>query len=92
VFGGLETVTAVASTAPVVYDSSRLWLAVRNDFSAEYSTQTDAAWSHYATSLRIVGRFALCAPMPSKSVRQLAVTAPGTEAKTTGAKTARAAA
>jgi HK97 family phage major capsid protein len=75
-FAGMETITAVSASAPIVYDSSRLWLAINRDFTAEFSDQTDAAWSRYATSLRIVGRFACCAPMPAKSVRKLALTAP----------------
>lgn len=75
VFGGLETVSAPAATQPVVYDSSRLWLAIRRDFVADFSDQVSEAWNRYATSLRIVGRFALAAPLPSRSVRKLAVTA-----------------
>jgi hypothetical protein len=80
VFGGLETVSAPAATVPVVYDSSRLWLAIRRDFVADLSDQTSEAWNRYATSLRIVGRFALAAPLPSRSVRKLAVTATGARA------------
>jgi hypothetical protein len=73
VFGGLETVSAPAATVPVVYDSSRLWLAIRRDFVADFSDQVSEAWNRYATSLRIVGRFALAAPLPSRSVRKLKV-------------------
>jgi capsid protein len=73
VFAGLETVSAVAATQPVVYDSTRLWMAIRRDFSAEFSNEVSEAWSRYATSLRIVGRFALAAPLPSRSVRKLKV-------------------
>ena len=72
-FGGLETVSAPAATQPVVYDSSRLWLAIRRDFVADFTDQVSEAWNRYATSLRIVGRFALAAPLPSRSVRKLAV-------------------
>jgi HK97 family phage major capsid protein len=79
VFAGLETVSAPAATAPVVYDSSRLWLAIRRDFVADFSDQAAEAWTRYATSLRIVGRFALAAPLPSRSVRKLAAT--GTAAR-----------
>jgi hypothetical protein len=84
VFGGLETVSAPAATQPVVYDASRLWLAIRRDFVADFSDQVSEAWNRYKTSLRIVGRFALAAPLPSRSVRKLAVTATastGTRAK-----------
>jgi hypothetical protein len=79
VFAALETVSAPAATVPVVYDSSRLWLAIRRDFVADFSDQVSEAWNRYATSLRIVGRFALAAPLPSRSVRKLAVT--GTAAR-----------
>jgi len=80
IFAGLETVSAVAATQPVVYDSSRLWLVISRDFSAEMSAQVSEAWNRFAQSLRIVGRFALAAPMPARSVRKLAVTASGTRA------------
>jgi hypothetical protein len=78
VFAGLETVSAVAATAPVVYDGSRLWMAIRRDFVLDASNEVSEAWNRYATSLRIVGRFALCAPLPNRSVRKLALTATGT--------------
>jgi hypothetical protein len=78
VFAGLETVSAVAATQPVVYDSSRLWMAIRRDFTADFSDEVSEAWNRFATSLRIVGRFALCAPVPAKSVRKLKVEPAGT--------------
>jgi HK97 family phage major capsid protein len=84
VFGGLETVSAPAATAPVVYDSSRLWLVIRRDFEVSMSDQVSEAWNRYARSVRVIGRFALAAPLPSRSVRKLAVTATastGTRAK-----------
>ncbi len=83
VFAGLETVSAVAATQLVVYASDRLWMAIRRDFVADFSDQVSEAWNRYATSLRIVARFALAAPLPSRSVRKLALT--GTAAST-GAK------
>jgi hypothetical protein len=71
-----------------VYDASRCWLVTRRDFVAEFSNQTDSAWSHYAVSLRIIGRFALAVPQPLKAVRKLTVAgvAPTAEAQsaTTG--------
>ena len=42
-------------------------------WGADLSNQTDSAWSHYATSLRIIGRFALAVPQPGKAVRKLTV-------------------
>jgi HK97 family phage major capsid protein len=74
-FAGLATVVAVNATQPVVYDQSRCWLVVRRDFSAETSRETASAWEHYAVSLRIVGRFALAVPQPSRAARKLKVTA-----------------
>ena len=46
-------------------------MAIRRDFVADFSDQVSEAWNRYATSLRIVGRFALAAPLPSRSVRSL---------------------
>ncbi len=86
VFAALETVSAPAATVPVVYDSSRLWLAIRRDFVADFSDQVSEAWNRYATSLRIVDQFALAAPLPGRSVRKLAVT--GTAAAEHGARAA----
>jgi HK97 family phage major capsid protein len=91
-FAGLATTVTVAATQPFVYDQSRCWLVIRNDFLAELSDQTDAAWSRYAVSLRIVGRFALAIPQPLKAVRKLTVAgvAPtGSEPVTAGPPAAR---
>jgi hypothetical protein len=85
VFAGLETVSAVAATQPVVYDGSRLWMAIRRDFVADFSDEVSEAWNRFATSLRIVGRFALCAPLPSKSVRKLKIEPAGTRASSKSA-------
>jgi HK97 family phage major capsid protein len=79
-FAGVETVSAVAATQPVVYDSSRLSMVIRRDFVADFSDETSEAWNRYATSLRIVGRFALAAPLVSKSARKLKVEPAGTRA------------
>jgi HK97 family phage major capsid protein len=76
-FAGLETITAVAATQAIVYDATRLWIVINREFTAEMSPYPSEAWSRYAQSLRIVGRFALAAPMPAKSVRKLKVTTPG---------------
>ena len=89
-FAGLTTVIGVAATQPIVYDRSRTWLVVRRDFVADMSSQTDSAWSHYAISLRVVGRFALAVPQPSKACRKLTVAgaAPHHAAGTRGGKAA----
>ena len=72
-FAGLATVRSVAATQAIVYDTTRLWLVISRDFSAELSRETSEAWNRFAQSLRVVGRFALAAPMPVKSVRKLKV-------------------
>jgi HK97 family phage major capsid protein len=72
-FAGLATVTTVAATQPFVFDKSRCWLVIRNDFTADISADTDSAWSRYAVSLRIIGRFALAIPQPLKACRKLTV-------------------
>jgi HK97 family phage major capsid protein len=72
-FAGLTTVVSVGATQPFVFDRSRCWLVVRRDFVADFSNQTDSAWSHYAVSLRVIGRFALAIPQPNKAVRKLTV-------------------
>ena len=72
-FAGLAAVVTVAATQPFVFDRSRCWLVLRNDFLAELNEWADAAWSRFAVSLRIVGRFALAVPQPLKAVRKLTV-------------------
>jgi HK97 family phage major capsid protein len=76
-FAGLSVVRSVAATQAICYDSRRLWIVINRDFTADFSRETSEAWNRYARSLRIVGRFALAAPMPVKSVRKLTVTGPG---------------
>jgi Phage capsid family len=76
-FCGLATVRSVAATQAVVYDSTRLWIVINRDFSVEMTPFVSEAWNRFAQSLRVVGRFALAAPMPAKSVRRLAVTDDG---------------
>jgi hypothetical protein len=78
VFAGLETVSAVAATTAIVYDATRLHIVINRDFSAEMTPFVSEAWNRYAQSLRVVGRFALAAPMPLKSVRKLKVEPAGT--------------
>jgi hypothetical protein len=74
-FCGLATVRSVAATQAIVYESTRLWIVINRDFSAEMTPFVSEAWNRFAQSLRIVGRLALAAPMPVKSVRKLSVSA-----------------
>jgi HK97 family phage major capsid protein len=79
-FAGLATVRSVAATTAIVYDTTRLWLVINRDFQADFSRETSEAWNRFARSLRIVGRFALAAPSPVKSVRKLKVEPAGARA------------
>ena len=72
-FAGMETVSTVAATEPFVFDPLRCWLVLRNDFLVQATPFTDSAWSHYAQSMRVIGRFALAVPQPLKAVRKLTV-------------------
>jgi HK97 family phage major capsid protein len=72
---GLTAVTVPGLTPPLVYDSSRVFLVVRDDVQVEYSR--DYHFDRDATTMRIKGRFAVAAPAPGKSLRKLTVTEPG---------------
>jgi HK97 family phage major capsid protein len=72
-FAGMATVPSVSATQPFVFDASRCWLVTRKDFLVESTPFTDSAWSHYAVSMRVIGRFALAVPQPAKAVRKLTV-------------------
>ena len=74
-FAGLTTVSAVGATQPIVYARDRVWLVVRKDFAVDISRETASAWEHYAQSIRVVGRFALAVPQPSKAARKLKLSA-----------------
>ncbi len=73
-FAGLQTVSAVGATQPVVYDQARCWLVINRDFTVDVSRETTSAWEHFAQSIRVVARFGLAIPQPSKACRKLAVT------------------
>jgi HK97 family phage major capsid protein len=75
-FAGLATIRSVHATSAVVYDARRLWIVISRDFSVQFSREVSEAWNRFAQSMRIVGRFALAAPMPAKSVRKLKVSGP----------------
>jgi HK97 family phage major capsid protein len=74
-FSGLQTVSAVGASQPVVYARDRVSLVINRDFTVDISRETDSAWRHYAQSIRVVARFALAVPQPSKACRKLALTA-----------------
>lgn len=72
-FAGLTTVPATGATQPVVYAADRVSLVINRDFTVDISRETEQAWKHYAVSIRVVARFALAVPQPSKACRKLAL-------------------
>jgi HK97 family phage major capsid protein len=72
-FAGLATISAVGASQPFVFDQGRCWLVVNKDFSVDVSREAASAWEHYATSLRVIARFGLAVPQPSKAVRKLKI-------------------
>jgi HK97 family phage major capsid protein len=60
-----------AGTEMLVYDATRLYLLVRNDFLVEASP--DAGFTSDLTIARIKGRFAAAVPTVNKSIRKLTV-------------------
>jgi hypothetical protein len=69
---GLRIVQVPGLATPLVYDSTRVHLVVRQDFSIEQSEH--AAWRTDGMSLRIKGRFAVACPTPNKAIRKLDLT------------------
>jgi HK97 family phage major capsid protein len=68
---GLTHVTVPALTPPLVYDSSRLYLVVRNDAMVEASQ--DYRFEFDATTFRVKARMACACPDPNKAIRKLEV-------------------
>jgi hypothetical protein len=68
---GLRIVSVPGLATPLVYDSTRLHLVVRDDFMVEQSEH--AAWRTDGMSLRVKGRFAVAVPTPGKAIRKLAL-------------------
>jgi HK97 family phage major capsid protein len=66
---GLRIVQVPGLATPIVYDSTRVHLVVRDDFSIEQSEH--AAWRTDGISLRVKGRFAVAVPTPGKAIRKL---------------------
>jgi HK97 family phage major capsid protein len=67
-------VPKLAADEGLVYDSTRLYLLVRNDFEVEASPHEK--FSSDVTVARIKGRFAAAVPCVDKSIRKLTVAAP----------------
>lgn len=72
---GLTAVQVPGLAAPLVYDRSRCFLAVRNDPQVDVSR--DYHFNLDATSLRVKARVAAAIPDVPKAIRKLKVTAPG---------------
>lgn len=73
-FAGLRPVGVpmLAANEALVYDSTRVLLVVRSDFSVEASS--DAGFTNDTTLFRVKGRFAVAIPVGGKSIRKLTVT------------------
>lgn len=69
---GLTAVVVPALASPLVYDSARCFLAVRNDAMVEWSR--DWHFDRDATSVRVKARVTAAIPAPQKSIRKLSVT------------------
>jgi len=69
---GLRIVQVPGLAQPLVYDSTRVFLVEREDFTVEQSAH--AGWQTDTTSLRVKGRFAVAVPSPVKAIRKLAAT------------------
>jgi hypothetical protein len=66
-----------------VYDSTRVLLVIRSDFSVEQSS--DAGFTSDLTMFRVKGRFGVAVPVANKAIRSLTVT-PGGGATRTSSK------
>lgn len=75
-FAGLRPVGVpmLAATEALVYDSTRVLLVVRSDFSVESSG--DAGFTSDLTLFRVRGRFGVAVPVATKSIRSLTWTPP----------------
>jgi HK97 family phage major capsid protein len=80
-FAGLATISAVGATQPFIFAKDRCWLVINKDFTVDVSRETTSAWDHYATSLRVVARFGLAVPQPSRAARKLAITPPASASR-----------
>ena len=79
-FAGLATVESVGASQPFIFARDRCWLVINRDYAVDMSREAEGAWKHYATSLRVVARFGLAVPKPSKACRKLAVSEPAARA------------
>ena len=68
---GLEPVTVPGLATPLVWDSTRVYLIVRDDARVEVTDQW--RWEFDATTFRVKARMACAVPDPQKAIRKLAV-------------------
>jgi HK97 family phage major capsid protein len=68
---GLTEVGVPELTDALVYDATRAYLIVRNDFMVEFSR--DYAFAADSTAVRVRGRFAVGIPAISKTIRKVTV-------------------
>src|SRR5262249_8995046 len=85
---GLTEVGVPKLANALVYDASRSWLIVRNDFSVDLSR--DDAFASDSTAIRVRGRFAVGIPAINKTIRKVTVAgaAPTDQAHSPGGKRA----
>lgn len=71
---GLQVVSSVSATQPIVYDRTRTYVVEHTAFEITASTDYAPAFETFAVALRIVGRFALSVPLVGPAVRKLTIT------------------
>lgn len=72
-FAGLTVVAVPAANPPLVYDSSRVFLVVRRDYTALLSDQYAPAFERGAWALRLDARMNIGVPAPSQAMRKLII-------------------
>ena len=88
---GLTVVPTRHASRPIVYDRTRVFCVIRQDWQGYLSTDYGPAFERYAVALRLVGRLTVAVPMPERSIRALDVPAAGGALTVGTTKTAAAA-
>ena len=73
---GLAVVAARSASRPIVYDASRCFTVVRQDWQVLSSSDYSPAFERDAIALRIVGRLNVAVPTPDRSIRALDIPGP----------------
>ena len=72
---GLTVVSARSAAKPIVYDATRCYTLVRQDWQVLASSDYSPAFERDALALRIVGRLNVAVPTPDRSIRALDIPA-----------------